>query len=141
MYALLSEIMLCLPGAESWLRDLGLWAQMKGAEGILLSILKKLSHSIDERQYIALDRQVRGAYCTIGRKPVSGYKGEWVVGVDDLDVMGRYLFEHCCCFCDKGKEEQRRCDLRAALDKLPHHVKDSNTGGCPFAICEKENDE
>lgn len=141
MYALLSEIMITLPGAEKWLREQGLWAQMKGAEGILLSILRKLSHSIDEKQYASLDRQMKGSSCWIGPTPVKNKPNRWIMTIDDLDVMGQYLFEHCCSFCTLEAEAAKKCKLRSILEDLPHHVKDSNTGGCPFAICEKENDE
>lgn len=138
LMATCSELAHCLPDAEKWFRDIGIWAQVKGADGILVSALKKASQSIDDRQYRSMRARIENYMVYVGTKPVSNSKELYVMPVADLDVMCGAIANDTCKMCVLDKGEQRKCVLRRVLEGLPHHVKDSNTGECPFAICEKE---
>lgn len=42
----------------------------------------------------------------------------WYISLEDIDVLLEALSDRCL-FCNKTKEQMRRCSLKAVLDKLP----------------------
>lgn len=54
-----------------------------------------------------------------------------IVPLETLNALFAACEDHCLT-CMNGTEEQRRCDLRKALDMMPNDSEDRQDDGCPY---------
>lgn len=105
--------------------------------GMLERYLQAVYRTIPPEQLRILERSIMETTITVGvrcqatRDRNRGTEYGVIVPIDTLNLLFTACMDHCLT-CTGSPEEQRRCQLRKALDAIPNDVKDREDGGCPY---------
>lgn len=110
---------------------------LASAQKMLERYVEECYRTIPAEQLMILQRSIREMTCYVGvRCPATMNANtgrDWGVIVP-LNVINT-LFAACtdhCLTCVRTGEDQRRCELKKALDLVPNDAKDRKDGSCPY---------
>ena len=110
---------------------------LASARKMLERYVEECYRTIPAEQLMILQRSIREMTCYVGVRCVATVNAnigkDWGVVVP-LNVINT-LFAACtdhCVTCMKTGEDQRRCELKKALDLVPNDAEDRKDGSCPY---------
>ena len=110
---------------------------LASARTMLEKYIENIYCTIPTEQLIILQRSIQEMTCTIGVRCAATKNAHIERDFGVIVPLGviNTLFSACtdhCVTCLKTSEDQRRCELKKALDTVPNDAKDRDDGQCPY---------
>lgn len=107
------------------------------AKGLMDRYLKDVYRTVPREQLVVIQRSFKettvevGIKCNATRKVNLDKEFGLVIPMYAANKLMEAARDRCL-MCGLNTEEQRKCELRKAIDMIPNNIEDREDGGCPY---------
>ena len=110
---------------------------LAAAKGLMERYLKDVYRTVPREQLVVIQRSFKettvevGIKCSATRKVSLDKEFGLVIPMYAANKLMEASRDRCL-MCGLNTEEQRKCELRKAIDMIPNNIEDREDGGCPY---------